>query len=105
VQKKVSTRPSAKRPPKPDRLTIQEAVQKKIKQLSQTRRGRECTQELDVLMDQLRDMLPDEQLDPKAEQRDAELAEGFWKDVRAQLQVKEEEIYGGKPEPWGVYKP
>ena len=95
-------RSSTKRPPKPGQPTIQEAVQKKMKQLNQTRRGRECTQELDVLMDQLRDMLPDEQLDSKAEKRGAELAEGYWKDVRAQLQVKKEEIYGGKPEPWGV---
>lgn len=74
-------------------------MQIRIKQVDQTKRGRECTQELGVLMDQLRSMLPEEHLDSDQEKGGTGLPEGFWKDVRAQLLIKEEEVYGEKLEP------
>ncbi|KAK4152383.1 hypothetical protein C8A00DRAFT_34910 [Chaetomidium leptoderma] len=92
-----SALPTVEQSDKPKSLgTIQDAVRRKVQQLGQIKRGRECTQELDVLMDQLRDLLPDEHPESRQGRRDPAQVKAFWGHVRAQLSIKDEEIH----EPW-----
>lgn len=74
--------------------TVQEAVDRKVKGLALTRqRQKQCVQELDVLMDQLRDLLLEEHPAQKEGKRGAGEVEDFWNDVRARLGIKDEEIW------------
>ncbi|KAH6847184.1 hypothetical protein B0I37DRAFT_414946 [Chaetomium sp. MPI-CAGE-AT-0009] len=74
--------------------TVQQAVQLKVAKLGRSRRGLECTAELDVLMDRLRYMLPDRDSDPNIKGRDPGEVRSFWEGVRTGVTVGDEEIWG-----------
>lgn len=81
--------------------TVQEILRKMLKQLDHVRRGRECTEELEVFMDQLRDIMPDISHDmgrigPLKEGRTQAQVNLFWDKVRSQLSIDDEEIEGSK---------
>jgi hypothetical protein len=81
--------------------TVQEAVDGKTKQLDNIKRGQECTQELDVLMDQLRDLVAESADDLEPMELLKEQANTFWDKVRAQLSIKDQEIDGDRGETEG----
>ena len=93
--------PSQQSPDRRSRKTVKEAVDEKAKQLGKIKRGQECTQELDVLMDQLRDVMSDNADGLERMELLKERANTFWDKVRAQLRIKDEEIDGGKGETEG----
>jgi hypothetical protein len=95
-----STSPPAqqKHPDPSPRNTVKAAVDKKAKQVGKIKRGRECIQELDVLMDQLRDLMLDNAAGLERTELVKRRAKAFWDKVRAQLRIKDEEIDGGKGE-------
>lgn len=93
-----ATQPAKKELNRGPPATVQEAVQRKTQQLSHGSgtTARHCIHELDVLMDQLRDMLPqdDAAASPGRGQRDPVEAKDFWDDVRARLWIDDEEVEG-----------
>ena len=77
--------------------TVQDAVQRKLAQLGTSRRGLECTAELDVLMDRLRDVVApeDRETEARLRRRDPREVRMFWKAVRNGVRVRDEEIWKG----------
>jgi hypothetical protein len=93
--------PAQQSPDRRPRKTVKEAVDKNAKQLGKIKRGRECTQELDVLMDQLRDLMLDNADGLERPELLKRRASTFWDNVRAHLRIKGREIDGGEGETEG----
>jgi hypothetical protein len=86
--------PAQQSPDRSSPKTVKEAVDTKAKQLGKIKRGQECTQELDVLMDQLRDLMADNADDLERMELLKQQASTLWDKVRAQLSIKDQEIDG-----------
>ncbi|KAK4124392.1 hypothetical protein N657DRAFT_689947 [Parathielavia appendiculata] len=82
---------------------VQEAVNRKAKRVRKTRRGRGCTQELDVLLDMLHATVREDQAMTCLARRDPAEVEAHWNKVREQLRVEDDEVYGDWT-PWGGWR-
>ncbi|KAH6623714.1 hypothetical protein F5144DRAFT_623599 [Chaetomium tenue] len=91
----------------PQPTTVHGAVQLKLAKLGPSRRGLECTAELDVLMDRLRYVVRPESADESrvvGRRRDPAEVSAFWGEVREGVRVADEEVWRSRWDgvSWGV---
>ncbi|EAQ83166.1 predicted protein [Chaetomium globosum CBS 148.51] len=91
----------------PQPTTVRDAVQLKLAKLGPSRRGLECTAELDVLMDRLRYVVRPESAEEArvvGRRRDPAEVSAFWGKVREGVRVADEEVWRSRWDGlrWGV---